>query len=107
MILIRAIFLVLFFIIGSMQVLLADSHDTTTNQATTETNTNSEDDDDDLPLNDPFAGNAATGGAIAIPSVSKEEKEDCLSGIPNCIYDLNFESVISSAGKDSRFGALL
>ena len=91
MILIRAIFLVLFFIIGSMQVLLADSHDTTTNQATTETNTNSEiDDDDDLPLNDPFAGNAATGGAIAIPSVSKEEKEQRES-----LYDYKLVGIIS------------
>ena len=91
MILIRAIFLVLFFIIGSMQVLLADSHDTTTNQATAETNTNSEiDDDDDLPLNDPFAGNAATGGAIAIPSVSKEEKEQRES-----LYDYKLVGIIS------------
>ena len=105
MILIRAIFLVLFFIIGSMQVLLADSHDTTTNQATTETNTNSEiDDDDDLPLNDPFAGNAATGGAIAIPSVSKEEKEEReslydykLVGIISGEYE-NFVSLVNTSG---------
>ena len=105
MILIRAIFLVLFFIIGSMQVLLADSHDTTTNQATTETNTNSEiDDDDDLPLTDPFAGNAATGGAIAIPSVSKEEKEEReslydykLVGIISGEYE-NFVSLVNTSG---------
>lgn len=90
MILIRAIFLVLFFIIGSMQVLLADSHDTTTNQTTTEANINSEIDDDDLPLNDPFAGNAATGGAIAMPSVSKEEKEQRES-----LYDYKLVGIIS------------
>ena len=105
MILIRAIFLVLFFIICSMQVLLADSHDTTTNQTTTEANINSEiDDDDDLPLNDPFAGNAATGGAIATPTFSREEKEQRetlydykLVGIISGEYE-NFVSLVNTSG---------
>ena len=100
MTLIRSIFLALFFIICSMQVLLADSHDTTT-----EANINSEiDDDDDLPLNDPFAGNAATGGAIAVPSVSKEEKEEReslydykLVGIISGEYE-NFVSLVNTSG---------
>ena len=96
MTLIRSIFLALFFIICSMQVLLADSHDTTT-----EANINSEiDDDDDLPLNDPFAGNAATGGAIAVPSVSKEEKEERES-----LYDYKLVGIIS--GEYENFVSLV
>ena len=46
--------------------------------------------DEDVPLNDPFAGNAATGGAIALPSVSKEEKEQRES-----LYDYKLVGIIS------------
>ena len=116
------LFLLLLFINISSNNVLADNHDVSQNlveqakeinqeilekQATTEANISSEIwKEEPLPLNDPFAGDASTGGAgsTAMIAGSEEEREEMslynfkLVGIMNGEYE-SYVSLINPTGE--------
>ena len=115
------LFLLLLFISISSNNALADSHDVSQNlveqakeinqeilekQAATEANISSEiGNEEPLPLNDPFAGDASTGGAgsTAMIAGSEEEREEMslynfkLVGIISGTYE-SYVSLVNASG---------
>ena len=120
----RIIILSIILVFSGQQILFADSHDTTknivdqakeinqdiqNNQAATEENIESEigsNEEEDVPLNDPFAGNAASSSTTGFSmNNNSDEPEDEMSlynfklvGIISGQYE-SYISLVDSSGK--------
>ena len=91
--LVKIIILVLIVGFANFKILYADNHDTTTTtenaETTSETETETET-EEDVPLNDPFAGNAASNQTL----VDNTENEPASRSI---LYDYKLVGVISGS----------
>ena len=85
--LVKIIILVLIVGFANFKILYADNHDTTTENAETTSETETE---EDVPLNDPFAGNAASNQTL----VDNTENEPASRSI---LYDYKLVGVISGS----------
>ncbi len=85
--LVKIIILVLIVGFANYKILYADNHDTTTENAETTSETETE---EDVPLNDPFAGNAASNQTL----VDNTENEPASRSI---LYDYKLVGVISGS----------
>ena len=93
--LVKIIILVLIVGFANFKILYADNHDTTTENAETtseiETETTSEiETEEDVPLNDPFAGNAASSETLIVDTTDESESRSIL-------YDYKLVGVISGS----------
>ena len=87
--LVKIIILVLIVGFANYKILYADNHDTTTENAETTSETETET-EEDVPLNDPFAGNAASNQTL----VDNTENEPASRSI---LYDYKLVGVISGS----------
>ena len=91
--LVKIIILVLILVFSSFKILYAENHDTTKES----TETVSETEEEDVPLNDPFAGNAGSSTTLDLNNTADE------IGARGILYDYklvgtisgNFESFVS------------
>ncbi len=93
--LVKIIILVIIVGFANFKILYADNHDTTTENAETtseiETETTSEiETEEDVPLNDPFAGNAASSETLIVDTTDESESRSIL-------YDYKLVGVISGS----------
>ena len=89
--LVKIIILVLIVGFANYKILYADNHDTTTENAETTSETETETEtEEDVPLNDPFAGNAASNQTL----VDNTENEPASRSI---LYDYKLVGVISGS----------
>ena len=89
--LVKIIILVLIVGFANFKILYADNHDTTTENAETTSETETETEtEEDVPLNDPFAGNAASNQTL----VDNTENEPAQRSI---LYDYKLVGVISGS----------
>ena len=97
-------FIIILFVLLFCKVTFADNHDidTTTENATT---TVEEELEEEVPLNDPFAGNAGTTGTNNIIGLEPEEVENELSlykfklvGLISGIYE-SYISLVNASGE--------
>ena len=89
--LVKIIILVLIVGFANFKILYADNHDTTTENAETTSETETETEtEEDVPLNDPFAGNAASNQTL----VDNTENEPASRSI---LYDYKLVGVISGS----------
>ena len=100
--LVKIIILVLILVFSSFKILYAENHDTT--KESTETVSETEEEEEDVPLNDPFAGNAGSSTTLDLNNTADE------TGARATLYNYklvgtisgNFESFVSlvDAGGD-------
>ena len=89
--LVKIIILSLILTFGISKILFAESHDTTkSSQTVTSEEVNIETDEEDVPLNDPFAGNAGASATTGFSQTSTEEQRDELS-----LYNFKLVGIIS------------
>ena len=74
---------------GNFKTLYADNHDTTTEN--TETGTENTETEEDVPLNDPFAGNAASNNSIILDNTTNETSDQSI------LYEYKLVGVISGS----------
>ena len=92
--LVKIIILVLILVFSSFKILYAENHDTTKESTETASETETE---EDVPLNDPFAGNAGSSTTLDLNDTADETRTQAI------LYDYklvgtisgNFESYIS------------
>jgi hypothetical protein len=87
--LVKIIILVLMLSFGNFKTLYADNHDTTTEN--TETGTENTETEEDVPLNDPFAGNAASNNSIILDNTTNETSAQSI------LYEYKLVGVISGS----------
>ena len=87
--LVKIIILVLMLSFGNFKTLYADNHDTTTEN--TETGTENTETEEDVPLNDPFAGNAASNNSIILDNTTNETSDQSI------LYEYKLVGVISGS----------
>jgi len=87
--LVKIIILVLMLSFGNFKTLYADNHDTTTEN--TETVTENTETEEDVPLNDPFAGNAASNNSIILDNTTNETSDQSI------LYEYKLVGVISGS----------
>ena len=85
--LVKIIILVLIVGFANFKILYADNHDTTTENAETTSEIETE---EDVPLNDPFAGNAASSETLIVDTTDESESRSIL-------YDYKLVGVISGS----------
>ena len=85
--LVKIIILVLIVGFANFKILYADNHDTTTENAETTSEIETE---EDVPLNDPFAGNAASSDTLILDAVDEP-------GSRSILYDYKLVGVISGS----------
>ena len=85
--LVKIIILVLIVGFANLKILYADNHDTTTENAETTSEIETE---EDVPLNDPFAGNAASSETLIVDTTDESESRSIL-------YDYKLVGVISGS----------
>jgi len=88
--LVKIIILVLVLGFANFKILYADNHDTTTETENAET-TSEVETEEDVPLNDPFAGNAAGSSETLIDDAANE------TGNRSVLYDYKLVGVISGS----------
>ncbi len=89
--LVKIIILVLIVGFANYKILYADNHDTTTENAETTSETETETEtEEDVPLNDPFAGNAASSDTLILDAVDEP-------GSRSILYDYKLVGVISGS----------
>ena len=91
--LVKIIILVLFVGFANFKILYADNHDTTTEnpETTSEAETTSEvETEEDVPLNDPFAGNAASSEILTDDTANEP-------GSGSILYDYKLVGIISGS----------
>ena len=86
--LVKIIILVLMLSFGNFKTLYADNHDTTTEN--TETGTENTETEEDVPLNDPFAGNAASNEILTDNTANEP-------GSGSILYDYKLVGIISGS----------
>ena len=91
--LVKIIILVLIVGFANFKILYADNHDTTTEnpETTSEAETTSEvETEEDVPLNDPFAGNAASSDTLILDTADEP-------GSRSILYDYKLVGIISGS----------
>lgn len=98
--LVKIIILSLILTFGTSKILYAESHDTTKSSQTITSEEinieeineeiNIETDEEDVPLNDPFAGNAGASATTSISQTATEEQRDKMS-----LYNFKLVGIIS------------
>ncbi len=89
--LVKIIILVLIVGFANFKILYADNHDTTTENAETTSEIETEiETEEDVPLNDPFAGNAASSDTLILDAVDEP-------GSRSILYDYKLVGVISGS----------
>ena len=91
--LVKIIILSLILTFGTSKILYAESHDTTKSSQTItseeinieeineEINIETDTDEEDVPLNDPFAGNAGASATTSISQTATEEQRDKMNNM--------------------------
>ena len=85
--LVKIIILVIIVGFANFKILYADNHDTTTENAETTSEIETE---EDVPLNDPFAGNAASSDTLILDTADEP-------GSRSILYDYKLVGVISGS----------
>ena len=89
--LVKIIILVLIVGFANFKILYADNHDTTTENAETTSETETETEtEEDVPLNDPFAGNAASSEILTDDTANEP-------GSGSILYDYKLVGIISGS----------
>ena len=89
--LVKIIILVLIVGFANFKILYADNHDTTTENAETTSEIETEiETEEDVPLNDPFAGNAASSDTLILDTADEP-------GSRSILYDYKLVGVISGS----------
>ena len=88
--LVKIIILVLILGFGNFKILYAENHDTTKESTETTSETETE---EDVPLNDPFAGNAGLSETLDLDNTTNKTETRSI------LYDYKLVGVISEAFK--------